>query len=40
MAETIRKGIEQAQEDLVKENQHKLAQEVCMLHAISGLYCY
>lgn len=29
MAETIRHGIEKAQEDLVKENQNKLAQEVC-----------
>jgi hypothetical protein len=27
MAEVVRQGIEKAQEDLVKENQHKLAQE-------------
>ena len=27
MADVVRQGIEKAQEDLVKENQHKLAQE-------------
>ena len=30
MAENIRKGIEKAQEDLVKETQQKIANEVCL----------